>query len=217
MCSMSSPRSLPPASVLLRLQQQDGGDQDRLRKRCFSESLPLRPNHFSLSPSLLHPAPPNQPITAHRAQLLNRRRTVQMFRLDDSITKSTEQLGRISRELHTVNEDLSHLVDAKRQLSEEDLFRLSGDIMELCRHAQQDLRMADLARVECRSILKELGTAWLCEEKDMVTRAGWLRRESEASFEKMSPMALRRLQEMEEEAREAAADAVVAAKMSSSL
>ena len=67
-----------------------------------------------------------------------------------------------------------------------------GDRTLLC--AQQDLRMADLARAECRSILAELETAWLCEEKDMVSRAGWLSRESDTVFEKMSPNALSKLQ-----------------------
>ena len=132
--------------------------------------------------------------------------TPRLFCLDSSIAKSTEQLGRISRELHTVNEDLSQVVDAKRQLSyesgsadnvsseEEGDLVFSGDIFELCRTAQQDLRMADLARAECRSILAELETAWLCEEKDMVSRAGWLSRESDTVFEKMSPNALSKLQ-----------------------
>jgi hypothetical protein len=72
-------------------------------------------------------------------------------------------------------------------------------MFELCRAVQQDLRMADMARLEFRTILSELETAWRCEEKDVVTRAGWLRRESENSFEKMSPTALIKLRRESEE------------------
>ena len=69
----------------------------------------------------------------------------------------------------------------------------------LCACAERDLRMAEEARAEFRSLLNQLENAWKCEEKDMVGRAGWLRRESETAFEKMSPSALQRISSQAED------------------
>lgn len=211
-------RALPP-TVLRKLQSNDGTPNPPLRKRCFSESRfsrcsgkrsSGRISGTSSSGAIVEESEHQQleVLALKRHQSLGRRKTSsRMFGLDNSIAKTTEQLGRIRLELQAVNEDLGHVVDVKRQLSvcgsdggsesessgefegiDDDLV-FSCDLFELCRTAQQDLKMADLARRECKTILNEIESAWLFEEKDMVTRAGWLRRESE-NFEKMSPEAL---------------------------
>ncbi len=69
----------------------------------------------------------------------------------------------------------------------------ASNLMEACRSAEEDLRLAYLANLEFRSILTELEEVCKCEERDMVIRATYLRRESDAVFEKMSPEALDKL------------------------
>ena len=169
-------------------------------------------------------SPNSQPGSASPDPARRRRNAIapKLFSLDTSITKSTEQLGRICQELSTVNADLTHVVEVKRKLSgaspsdtsslrvpspnnsssssgcasslngSEDEMFITEELYELCRLAQRDLAMADLARQEVESVLNEVGMAWICEGKDMLGRAGWLRRESE-TFEKMTPVALKRL------------------------
>ena len=68
-----------------------------------------------------------------------------------------------------------------------------GIVEDLCATASQDLRMANLARMEFLGVLTDLETAWAWEERLMESRAARLKRESAESFEKMSPDALQRL------------------------
>lgn len=119
--------------------------------------------------------------------------------------QSTEHLGRISQELHTVNEELSNVVDAKRKLdsvggsgasedSSDGDVEAGGVIIDLCATANRELRVADLAKRELDCVLSELEMAWAFQERHMVSRAAALTREGEFCFEKMSPNALQRLQ-----------------------
>lgn len=194
---------MPPTTVLIKLsscplgENEDGLENKALRKRCYSES------HTKLrqkSSEKINTLNVNKDNIRGSSPLQRRMSTTppRMFALESSITKSTEQLGRIREELHTVNEDLVQVVEYKNKYMSKDEFQLDAEddyfsIVEVSRNAQQDLRMAYLASMEFREILAGLETAWNCEEKDIVSRAGWLRRESETIFEKMSPSAIKKM------------------------
>ena len=212
--SISPVKYLPPTPVLRKLSSDPddtgfrfGGKEDEeekeiFRKRCYSESLHAkrifqRKNSDEKSASMRRPPKHQQQQTCQQRRSVSPR----LFRLDESIVKSTEQLGRISHELEALNADLtkqeSHFIMELSGGEEEDLSFKSLDdeinLNEACRCAQEDLRLAYLAKAEFRCILDELEAAWLCEGKDMAARACCLRRESESVFEKMSPEALDKL------------------------
>ena len=159
-----------------------------------------------------------------RDSLKHRQKSVtRIFSLEDSISKGAEELGRICQELRMVNEDLSHVVDAKQQLltqwssedsqgssrrtsnmsssfnsnsSEDDSvcdLTYSKDIFDLCRSAEADLKMAHVAHREFQTILTDLECVWNFEEKDLTSRAGMLKRQGKDNFVKMSPQALAKL------------------------
>ena len=54
--------------------------------------------------------------------------------------------------------------------------------------------MADLARQEFTAVLMEIESAWHSEGRRMASRAAWLNNESADQFEKVSPVALQRMQ-----------------------
>lgn len=219
---MNSPR-IPKLPFNVRRRSQNRSDcaevhrLGSLRQRCYSETRTRPVSKFpsiQVEEQIRTPAKPITIPNQSPSMSYSRRRTMhvpRMFTLDSSITKSKDQLARLYQELHTVNEDLNHVMKMKRQMSsdvqsntsamssensssddgDEDIMA-NGDMFDLCRTAQHDLRMADLARVELQSMLVEIEIAAKWEEKDMVSRAGWLRRES-AQFEKLSPMAVEKL------------------------
>lgn len=173
-----------------RLPNNNNEDDFLPRKRCYSESL-----HTIQQRARYHTQKSNNCQSAP----LRRVTSPRLFCLDESITRSTEQLGRISQQLEAVNADLTkqegHFIEETLRAEEEQQQRLASasNLMEACRSAEEDLRLAYLANLEFRSILTELEEVCKCEERDMVIRATYLRRESDAVFEKMSPEALDKL------------------------
>ncbi len=146
-----------------------------------------------------------------------------MFCLDSTISPATERLERICQDLHAAGEELgAHAGDLRRQISNSSSGVMSsgsnssidenssGDddsyatnLESVCRCANADLKLASIALVEFHSLMVDVNIALASDRKDLAWRAGWLSRESEASFEKMKPEALikmrRRIAEEEEE------------------
>ena len=67
-----------------------------------------------------------------------------------------------------------------------------SDVFELIDAVTHDLTMVQLAAIEYKSILDDLDSALSIEEKEMLTRANYLRRETE-QFSKMSQTAVKRI------------------------
>ena len=206
---------MPPAAVLLKLSHNSspsaarrsrshrgvcGGGQPLLNRRATTTSKPGTSGNNLVSTSELYRKRCFSESNSKQPFEFSRRRTVAasrptMFCLDASISKSTQRLAQIHREVSHAQNDLSgHVSCLRRQTSdgcssyessvdeeEEDkessasLLRLSimrgEEVFARLAEGEQDLQIADLARVEFSSILAELETAWACEEKDMVSRA----------------------------------------------
>lgn len=138
------------------------------------------------------------------------------FSLTSSMERNLQHLHRIGKELEEVNRDLTSVIDKERHLSFEssvhETSTVSGEAssveessvsldeamtqQELSRDfkysAVQNFEMAGLAFEEFLLILKDIKLSYQIEQKELVSRASCLTRESE-SFQKMSSEALAKL------------------------
>ena len=185
------PRSpIPPQVVLAKL-----GEPDVIRRhRSHSSSDVQR------SSSLPRQARP--------------RLTYRPFSLTSSMERNLQHLNRIGKELEEVNKDLTTVIDKERHLSVDSTHEMStvcsesssieessvsldeGISQELsrdfCYSAVQNFEMAGLAFEEFVLILSDIKLSYQIEQKELVSHASCLTRESE-SFKKMSTDALERL------------------------
>ena len=128
--------------------------------------------------------------------------------------RNLQHLHRIGKELEEVNKDLTTVIDKERHLSVESTHEtsiVSGDsssveessvsldegmAQELSRDfyysAVQNFEMAGLAFEEFILVLADIKLSYQIEQKELVSRASCLTRESE-SFKKMSSDALQKL------------------------
>jgi hypothetical protein len=136
------------------------------------------------------------------------------FSLTSSMERNLQHLHRIGKELEEVNKDLTTVIDKERHLSFESTHEasiVSGDSssveessvsldegmsQELSRDfyysAVQNFEMAGLAFEEFILVLADIKLSYQIEQKELVSRASCLTRESE-SFKKMSSNALQKL------------------------
>ena len=187
----SPPRSpIPPQVVLAKL-----GEPDVVRRHRSRSTSDVR-----RSSSL-----PRQP----RPRL-----TYRPFSLTSSMERNLQHLNRIGKELEEVNKDLTTVIDKERHLSVESAHDASTVCVEgssveessvsldegvsqelsrdFCYSAVQNFEMAGLAFQEFVLILSDIKMSYQIEQKELVSRASCLTRESE-NFKKMSTHALERL------------------------
>ena len=187
----SSPRSpIPPQVVLAKL-----GEPDVIRRHRSHSTSEVR-----RSSSLPRQARP--------------RLTYRPFSLTSSMERNLQHLHRIGKELEEVNKDLTTVISKERHLSVESAHETSTVVVEsssveessvsldegmsqelsrdFCYSAVQNFEMAGLAFEEFVLILSDIKLSYQIEQKELVTRASCITRESE-SFKKMSTHALERL------------------------
>ena len=64
------------------------------------------------------------------------------------------------------------------------------DLSELLESISYDMTLANISLIEFKAVLTELETAWSIEEKEILTRASYLQRETK-QFSKMSQSCLK--------------------------
>lgn len=138
---------------------------------------------------------------------------VRPFSLTSSMERNLQHLHRIGKELEEVNRDLTTVIDKERHLSFESSHEIvSGDSSSIeessvsldeglaqqelsrdfCYSAVQNLELAGLAFEEFVLVLADIKLSYQMEQKELVSRASCLTRESE-NFKKMSSDALAKL------------------------
>jgi len=128
------------------------------------------------------------------------------FCITTSLEQNLQHLNRIGKELEDVNHDLSEVIQSQKNSSfdsgKDSLCCEAGSTSSLSNSygnkdylytAVRNIEMADFAYEEFLMVMADINLSYRIEEKDLVSRASCLHRESKM-FKKMSTEALIKIQ-----------------------